>query len=225
MDAITVPAPSSAIIAPDSGIELREESLVHVDGLVARWLARRSETTCRAYSSDLKHFAVWLGVPTSVDAVKLLLAAGHAGANEIVDNYVISLIQSELSSSATNRRLAAIRSIISLAQLRGLIDWTIDVSGVRVQPYRDTRGPGLHAVQAMLQVAAAQGGLKALRRRPAAPALRTRPTPRGSRFARSGASRPSGPQALDPRQGQEAALMGYSSRARRCGARPEISAL
>jgi integrase/recombinase XerC len=163
MDSITVTGTSSVIVAPDNGIELLEDSPVVVDSLVARWLARRSKATRKAYSSDLQHFAGWLGVPTSVDAVRLLLAAGHGGANEIVDVYIASLVQSGLSSSLTNRRLAAIRSIVSLAQIRELIDWSIDVTGERVEPYRDTRGPGLHAVQAMLRVAAAHGGMKGLR--------------------------------------------------------------
>ena len=42
------------------------------------------------------------------------------------------------------------RSLVRLARTVGLIDWTLTVSGEKAEAYRDTAGPGVDAVRAML---------------------------------------------------------------------------
>jgi integrase/recombinase XerC len=66
-------------------------------------------------------------------------------------------------AATINRRLAALRSLVKLANTLGLVSWTLTVENVRAQAYRDTRGPGRDGFKAMLAAAQAQRGRKALR--------------------------------------------------------------
>ena len=134
-----------------------------VESLVARWLTRRSEATRDSYSKDLRYFAQWLRATSPSDAVRFLVGGGHFRANQIVHEYVTALIDRGLSPATINRRLSSLKSLVKAARMAGMVTWTIDVEGERVQPFRDTRGPGLHAVQSMFAVAAEQRPMKALR--------------------------------------------------------------
>ena len=68
-----------------------------------------------------------------------------------------------LQAATINRRLAALRSLVKLANTLGLVPWTLAVENVKTQAYRDTRGPGLDGFKAILVAAQAQHGAKALR--------------------------------------------------------------
>lgn len=61
-----------------------------------------------------------------------------------------------LSSATINGHLAAIRSLMRFMRRAQLCQWTLDVVSERSQAYRDTCGPGLAAVRAMLRAAARQ---------------------------------------------------------------------
>jgi integrase/recombinase XerC len=67
-----------------------------------------------------------------------------------------------LVGDSRNRRLAALRSLVKLANTLGLVSWTLAVENVKAQAYRDTRGPGLEAYKAVRAVAQAQPGTKGL---------------------------------------------------------------
>src|SRR4051812_41114352 len=69
----------------------------------------------------------------------------------------------ELPVTTINRRLAMLRSLIKLANMLGLVSWTLWVKNAPTQPYRDTRGPGRAGFRAMLDAAHAQPGPKGLR--------------------------------------------------------------
>ena len=125
----------------------RAERLVHA------FLSGRKETTRRAYARDLKDFARFLQAPTADDAAALLLSRTPGEANELVLNYRTHMAEAQRLSPATvNPRLAALRSLARMGRLLGLINWTIEVQAVASQRYRDTRGPGRPAYEAMLRL-------------------------------------------------------------------------
>jgi integrase/recombinase XerC len=131
-----------------------------VDDLLQRFLTRRKESTVEAYRKDLAYFAGWLRLPPR-EAVAQLLACDQGQANRLLDHYTAHMRSTppaarsgssakRLSPATVNRRLAALRSLVKMARLHGLVGWTVDVEGDPVQPYRDTRGPGRPAVRQML---------------------------------------------------------------------------
>jgi integrase/recombinase XerC len=122
-----------------------------VSWLVSVWLANRAETTVRAYQKDLEGWAEWLG-RSPAQAVEDLLSLDAGGANALAMAYRASLLERGLSPATVNRRLAALRSLVDAARTVGLVTWTLSVSGVRAQAYRDTRGPGVSGYRAMLGV-------------------------------------------------------------------------
>ena len=132
-------------------------SLTHTDkavcDLVQAFLSGRSKRTIEAYSHDLADFTKFLGLPSVTAAVNDLLSRNAGGANHQVLRYRVHLIERELSPATINRRLAAIRSLVRLASMLGLISWEVKIQGIKSQPYRDTKGPGRQAFIAMLDCA------------------------------------------------------------------------
>lgn len=124
------------------------------DSIVAAFLAGRRPTTLRAYRQSLADFAAWLGVPGVGDAARVILTGTHGDANRTAHAYASALRERGLSAATVNQRLAALRSLVKLARMQGLVPWGIDVPGQRVKPYRDTRGPGRIGVRAVLSAAA-----------------------------------------------------------------------
>lgn len=147
-------------LAPTVAIEPKRTS---PDSLLGLWLVRQSPATRRAYLRDLELFAAWLKAESPVAVIAQLLAAGHACANQLAEEWIAHQVERGLAPSTTNRRLAAITSVMSMARSYGLVEWGIEIPSRRVRPYRDTRGPGLEGVRGMLAVAASQDGIKALR--------------------------------------------------------------
>ena len=58
---------------------------------------------------------------------------------------------------------SALRALVHLARVQGLVPWTLEVAGVTAEPYRDTRGPGHRGVRALLDEVAAAATPKQLR--------------------------------------------------------------
>ncbi len=124
-----------------------------VTSLVASFLAGRSPQTLRAYRQDLEDFTRYLGAPDLDAAAERLLASGPGLANALVLAYRTNLRDRELAAATVNRRLAALRSLVKLARTLGLVPWTLEVSSLKAEPYRDTRGPGLQGVRRLLHAA------------------------------------------------------------------------
>lgn len=119
--------------------------------LVAAFLAGRSPQTLRAYRADIEDFARWLGVPDLDAAAERLIAHGAGPANAVVLAYRANLRDRQLAAATVNRRLAALRSLVTLARTLGLVSWTLTVPGLPAEAYRDTRGPGLAGVRQLLR--------------------------------------------------------------------------
>src|SRR5207249_3963181 len=104
--------------------------------LLAAFLAGRSPQTMRAYRQDLADFAAFAGVPTPAAAAEQLLARGGGAANEWALRYKADLLGRGLAAATVNRRLAALRSLVKLARTLGLVGWSLEVEGLRAEPYR-----------------------------------------------------------------------------------------
>ena len=124
-------------------------TIAGAEGLVERFLANRSPNTRQAYADDLADFAAWSGRAPRI-AVAQLLQAGAGPANGLVLDYLNHLRELSRSQATINRRLAALRSLVKLARLLGLVAWSIEVRGEKLKRYRDTRGPSLDGVRRLL---------------------------------------------------------------------------
>lgn len=151
--------------------------------LIQEWLKGKAATTLLAYRGDLEDFASFLGVQSIDDSAKALLSGGHGAANRIILTYKNSLMERaprnstkkntpdpdlaakapSLSTATVARRLAAVRSLVRLARLLGLIDWSIDVSSPRVERVKDVRGPRLEDVRELKKHLESHAAAKGLR--------------------------------------------------------------
>jgi integrase/recombinase XerC len=133
--------------------------------LLAAFLAGRSPATPKAYQADLDDWARFTGAGSADAAAALLLARGHGGANELALHYKARLRARGLAPATVNRRLAALRSLVKLARTLGLVGWALEVGGVRLEPYRDTRGPGTDGYRRLLAQLDGRADVRAARDR------------------------------------------------------------
>jgi integrase/recombinase XerC len=75
-------------------------------------------------------------------ALHALLQLDHGPANGVALSYVGWMGEQKYKSSYISRLLSALRSAVTTARILGLVNWSIEVQGPKVVPYRDTRGPG-----------------------------------------------------------------------------------
>lgn len=120
------------------------------EALVADFLAGRSAATHRAYSQCLLHFARWRGAPGAAAAARDLLADGPVQANWLAAKYRDAQVAEGRAPATVNLRLSALRALVAMARRAGMVTWALEVDGVRSRTYRDTRGPGIAAVQQVL---------------------------------------------------------------------------
>lgn len=133
--------------------------------LVATFLAGRNAQTLRAYSADLDDFRAFIDAPEVNAAASTLLGQGHGEANALALAYKARMVERGLAAATVNRRLAALRSLVKLARVLGVVPWALEVANVKVQPYRDTRGPGRAGFLALLNQLASRTDAKAVRDR------------------------------------------------------------
>lgn len=101
------------------------------------WLAtKRSPHTRRVYRRDIENFLSDL----NLELGKFLSLDRH-GAYALVSRYKGELIQKGLKSATINRRLAAIKSLVSFSYNCGHCDFMLEsVKGEKLSSYRDTTG-------------------------------------------------------------------------------------
>lgn len=130
------------------------------------FLTTRNAKTRAAYAGRLEAFARWCGAPTVADAVQALLAGGHGNANDTVLRYRQDMRDRGCAPSHINQALSALRGVVQIARMLGMIPWTLEVVSIKVTTYRDTRGPGRDGMRSILDVverAAQEGTAKGLR--------------------------------------------------------------
>jgi integrase/recombinase XerC len=133
--------------------------------LVDAFLSGRTPATVRSYAGDLRDFARVLGVGTPAEASARLLGTGQGGANLLALDYRSDLLRRGLAAATVNRRLAALRSLVQLGRVLGVVTWHLEVEGVRSQAYRDTSGPGRTGFRQLLDQLAGRPGPKGARDR------------------------------------------------------------
>lgn len=122
------------------------------DGDAARrlfedWRAGLSPRTRRAYDDEIRRLCDWAGTESKLVLFRTLLEGGSGPANQFVLRWKQELVRRGLAAQTINRSLAAIRSLIRLGRVLGLIAWELDVAGVPHEPRRDMRGPSLADIQ------------------------------------------------------------------------------
>ncbi len=147
-----------ADLAPRAGTALVDPAEV-----LALLEAETTPATRRAYRQGILKFAAWCGDPSPDEAARRLLAEGPGPANALVLRYRAGLLAAEAAPATVNLRLAALRALVRLARVCGLVTWSLDVRGVRVEVLRDTRGPGVVRFRKMLRVASRSTPIKAAR--------------------------------------------------------------
>lgn len=123
--------------------------------IVAELLAdKRSEGTRLAYIKDLRDFfRTVAGSDPSPNIVAAFLALDRYTAFSLVIKYKGHLIAKGLSESTINRRLAAIKGLVSFSRKLGHCDYTLeDVKGEKVKAYRDTRGIDIKTFKRVLEL-------------------------------------------------------------------------
>jgi integrase/recombinase XerC len=121
--------------------------------IIAELLAdKRSEGTRRAYAKDLKDFfQVVANSEPSPAVVAAFLKLDRYQAFSLVLRYKAHLIAKGLKEATINRRLAAIKSLVSFSRKLGHCTFTLeDIQGEKVKPYRDTRGIDLKTFKRVL---------------------------------------------------------------------------
>ena len=116
---------------------------------------KRSENTKRAYRFDIDHFFIYLtgSKSTSINVHKFTSLPRNK-ALEIVLTYKNWLITNEkLAESTINRKISAIRSLVSLAKTLGYCDYDLsEVAHEKIKTYRDTSGIDLDEFKQMLDI-------------------------------------------------------------------------
>lgn len=115
---------------------------VHQQNLIDLLVAdKRSKQTKRAYRNDIKMFFVEMfpGVSENVAMETFLNLTQHEAI--IIGLRYKEQMQDRLTSASINRRLSALRSLVSLARKLGRCSFhLVDVKNDKVKPYRDTSG-------------------------------------------------------------------------------------
>lgn len=139
----------------------RKLSQADVKRILGAWTAGKSRHTLDAYSRDLADFAAFSGVgdggstadpnAAAVAAASALFSRGQTEATLLAIEYRESMRGRGLSPATMNRRIAALRSLVALGNMLGVIEWKLKVPALRAESYRDTAGPGREAVSALLK--------------------------------------------------------------------------
>ena len=125
-------------------------ALPQTAAVLEAFLNGRTATTLRAYRQDLEDFRRYLNAASAAEAIERLLGGGQGEAHRLALGYRAWLRERDLSPATINRRLAALRSLAKLGRLIGAISWSLSVPNLRTESYRDTRGPGVEAIQKLL---------------------------------------------------------------------------
>lgn len=131
--------------------------------LVNLFLKGRKKTTLQAYQGDLEDFRTFFGTSTISEAMKALLSLDHGDANFVAISYRNHLFERSLSPATINRRLAALRSIVRLANVIGLVYYRLDISNEKVLLTKDVRGPDQAGVRSIFKVLEERKDIKGIR--------------------------------------------------------------
>lgn len=160
---------NEAIAAARTSAFLPSLQRIGATELLDIWWNSRSEKTNRAYKQDIESFRKWLqvseGLPveTADQASQMLLSAGHGTANRLAQGFQNHLRDSGKAPTSINRTLSALKSMVRQANLLGMVPWSLTVTRMKAESYRDTKGPGLHNYRKMLEACKDRKDTKGIR--------------------------------------------------------------
>jgi integrase/recombinase XerC len=114
---------------------------------------KRSENTRKAYRRDVEtFFMATAGQQPDPELLNQFFSLTRGEALQVVLKYKADLIAAGLAEATVNRRLSAIKSLVSFARKIDRCSWDLsDVQGEKVQSYRDCSGVDELAIMAMLK--------------------------------------------------------------------------
>lgn len=124
--------------------------------IIDLWIASfRSAETRRAYRGELARFGEFTRREPA-EAAGDLFSASDGEAHALLDAWAATMRSAGLSPATINRRLAAIVSLVRYARRLGATTLRLEPKRERARAYRDTRGPSLYTVVALLRGAEAR---------------------------------------------------------------------
>lgn len=138
-----IPAP---IPFPNSG-ELQAPAATLVDA----FFRGKDPKTMRTYKCFLEYFRAWMKTSTIDEAASIFLSKGQGQANLMVLNFKGHLVSEGYAPSSVNGHLTAVRSLVKVARLLGMVPWTLEVQNLQNDGYRDTLGPGTEKLVATMK--------------------------------------------------------------------------
>ena len=123
----------------------------------------RSPNTRQAYPRELQAFADFARRDSIEDAASWLLGLTDTHAHRFVDAWKADKVTRGQAPATINRSMAALNSFVTKARREGYTTLRLEAQGVPSKALRDTRGPGVQAIQQMLTRARKQDRRKAAR--------------------------------------------------------------
>jgi integrase/recombinase XerC len=155
---------SLEIYEPDPVVQFGISKPVAVQAeLLQEFYRGKKPKTLEAYRKGLQAFAEFVNAKSEAAAISKLIGNTHGAANILVLGFRSTLVEQGFSPSTVNQRLSAVRSLIQLANMTGIINWKLDVKALKSEKYKDTRGPGQDGFERLLQEAKKQRKEKAAR--------------------------------------------------------------
>jgi integrase/recombinase XerC len=159
-DLIVLPGDAGPSRTRSLGIELHSNAQLTSEQVLEHFYAGLAPLSRKAYQQDMAALARFCSL-TVPALVQELLNLPQAYVNGLAARWLDSM--AALSPATRARRLVTLRSFGRAARAAGLVTWTLELRGPKVQPYRDTRGVPEDGVRRMF--AAAGEGLEGARNR------------------------------------------------------------
>ena len=151
------------IQTPKAATRALSASQINFQHLYSVWLQSLAENTRRAYGRDLRALVEWHEISTEQDLMRLLAGMTAAEGNMMALEWQNELVRRKLSPATINRMIAALKAFLKLVRMNGWVNWAIEIPKRRVKAYKDTKGCGAKAVEAVIQHLSVQESPKAAR--------------------------------------------------------------
>ena len=117
--------------------------------LLKAFLSGRKPSTLRTYRQGLEVFSGFLG-KTPEESAAWLLSRRPGEANKLGLDFKAWMMEADYAAATIDNCLAALRSLVQLGKIWGLIVWELEVENVPEEKYRETSGPGMEKI--LLQI-------------------------------------------------------------------------